>query len=662
MRDSADMEISIIIPCHNAEAYIAQTIGSVLEQTRLPKEIIVIDDGSSDDSLAEARRVAATSQGRVKVYAEHSGNAPRTRNLGALLAEGDAYMFLDADDVLGPNALEALAEALATSPAAVAACPWKRLEQEGEAWVSRPATGPKRRADQDALAGWLTGWYYPPCALLWSKQAFDHIGGWDEEAVVNQDGDLMMRALACGIPLVETAAGVAYYRRLPTGQVSLSGKRMTYEGLVARIGILDKIARILEEQGRIEHYYSALASAFALIAADARGTYAGLQQEATERQRLYTPSALRRGVIRLQRSLARHKSTQADGREAAGQQAPEVVVSGLGHAEGVRPDITTAGETEALIPVAAIVRPAVSVVIPVYNRAHLLSRSLASVVNQTCQDFEVLVIDDCSRDDPAAVIRQFGDERIRYVRQPYNQGVAAARNRGLREARAPLVAFLDDDDEWFPEKLEAQIQLFEKAPKELGLVYTGVETVTDNGEVTEQVAAARGDLYRELLVKNLLHGGSSAMVRRNVITRVGFFDETLPAIEDYDYWLRISRYYKVDCIGRPLVRYHDLRDISTTQEASARRSRNIEANLRARELFYEKHKREMQAHGVAHLFLAQSARRHVSSEWHDAAGARRLALKAFIMAPQSRLTVAALGKAFVPREKLSSYRRLFSKN
>ncbi len=655
------MEISIIIPCHNAEAYIAQTIGSALEQTLMPKEIIVIDDGSSDDSLAVARRVAATSQGRVKVYAEHSGNAPRTRNLGALLAEGEAYMFLDADDVLGPDALEALAGALATSPAAVAACPWKRLEAEGEAWVSRPATGAKRRAGQDALTGWLTGWYYPPCAILWSKQAFDRIGGWDEEAVVNQDGDLMMRALAIGIPLVETTAGVAYYRRLPSGQASLSGKRMTYEGLVARIGILDKIARILDEQGRAEHYRSALASAYALIAADAQGSYAGVQHEAMERQRRYAPSVIRKGMARLQRSIVRQHNAAASGGEAPRGQEPEVIEHGLARASQAQAHLMTAASSDTLAPVPRITRPAVSVVIPVYNRAHLLGRSLASVVNQTCQDFEVLVIDDCSSDDPAAVVRQFDDERIRYVRQPHNQGVAAARNRGLREASAPLVAFLDDDDEWFPEKLEVQLRLFANAPQELGLVYTGVETVSDNGQVTEQVAAARGDLYRELLVRNLLHGGSSAMVRRNVIARVGFFDETLPAIEDYDYWLRICRYYKVDCVSRPLVRYHDLRDPSTAQEASARRSRNIEANLKARALFYEKHKREMQAHGVAHLFLAQSARRHVSAEWNDAAAARRLAFKAFFMAPASRHTQAALGKALVPRSRIANYRRVFAR-
>lgn len=292
---SADMKISVIVPCYNAGVYLAQTIGSVLDQSRRPHEIIIVDDGSTDDSLTIARRFQ-TVCGRVRVHSERSGSQARTNNLGASLANGDALMFLDADDLLAPDALESLATGLADRPGGIVACPWRRLEFENGEWISRPASCARRRPDQDALSAWLTGWYYPPCSVLWSKAAFVRSGGWNEEGTINTDGDLMMRALASGISLGETTCGTAYYRRLPEGQISQSGKRYTQNGLAGRIAIIEKVARMLEEQDRIDAYRSSLSHAFALIAADAAGRFDGLCQQARARRRQYARSLWSRAL------------------------------------------------------------------------------------------------------------------------------------------------------------------------------------------------------------------------------------------------------------------------------------------------------------------------------------------------------------------------------
>src|SRR3989442_437688 len=102
----------------------------------------------------------------------------------------------------------------------------------------------------------------------------------------------------------------------------------------------------------------------------------------------------------------------------------------------------------------------VSVIIPTYNRAEFLGLALTSVLNQTFQDFEILIIDDNSQDSTQEVVTNFGDERIKYIRHDVNKRVAAARNTGVANSNGEYIAFLDDDDEWFPDKLQIQLDLF----------------------------------------------------------------------------------------------------------------------------------------------------------------------------------------------------------
>ncbi|OJA06010.1 hypothetical protein QHL1GM_11785 [Halomonas sp. QHL1] len=558
-------------------------------------------------------------------------------------------MFMDADDVIGPDTLEALSDALMLEQNGVAACPWLRLEKIDASWLAKPPSCALRWPGQDALSAWLTGWYYPPSSILWSREAFTKIGGWDEEATINQDGDIIMRALAQGIRFIETNKGTAYYRKLPSGQESLSGKGKTLEGLKGRIYVLDKIARMLDEFDIQKKYQDSLSRAYRVVANDANKVDKKIHSDANSKQRAYQLFYLKSFFLKSTRWWTRY-SKGIRGTKPTPDNFSERV-------DWLNESVTKeqAGSS-ALASVLKVKLPTVSVIIPVYNRAHLLHRALDSVVAQTFKDIEILVIDDCSRDDPYSVIKEYNDFRIKYIRQKENRGVAEARNRGLREAQASFVAFLDDDDEWYPEKIAKQVALFQKSSSDIGVVYTGVETICD-GEIKDLfLASYRGNIYPHMLVKNLLHAGaSSAMIRKNIIRSVGFFDETLPAVEDYDYWLRISRFYSFDFIEEPLVRYHDIRTVST--DTDARRSLNIQANLEARDQFYLKHQVQMRREGVAHLFLTQSANRHMTSHWNDIKTARRLALKAFFHAPTSRNTIVALVAAFLPRQLVNKIRK-----
>jgi glycosyltransferase involved in cell wall biosynthesis len=203
-------------------------------------------------------------------------------------------------------------------------------------------------------------------------------------------------------------------------------------------------------------------------------------------------------------------------------------------------------------------RPIVSVVIPTYNRKDFLGRAVASVLNQTFQSFEIIVVDDASQDNAEATVRGFRDGRLKYVRHTFRKGGSAARNTGILESRSDYVAFLDDDDEWLPKKLEKQIAVLEQSPASTGAVYTGYFVVDSlsGANLRERTAVKRGNLLNELLVHNCVGGTSSVIVKRECFERVGLFDEDLPSFQDYDLWIRMGREYNFDCISEPLGKYY----------------------------------------------------------------------------------------------------------
>jgi glycosyltransferase involved in cell wall biosynthesis len=192
-----------------------------------------------------------------------------------------------------------------------------------------------------------------------------------------------------------------------------------------------------------------------------------------------------------------------------------------------------------------------SVIIPVYEQPKLLREALESVKNQTYDNYEVLVVDDNSAADMAAVTDEFSD--IRFCSHDRNRGAGAARNTGIEAACGEYVAFLDADDTWKPSKLEKQHRVFESGGDELGLVYTGfVQYETDGSEWTRYPEMA-GNIYIEELERDRVHPTSTVMVRHDVLDEVGGFDASLPSRQDYDLWIRITDHYEVDYVDEILV-------------------------------------------------------------------------------------------------------------
>jgi glycosyltransferase involved in cell wall biosynthesis len=241
----------------------------------------------------------------------------------------------------------------------------------------------------------------------------------------------------------------------------------------------------------------------------------------------------------------------------------------------------------------------VSVIIPTYNRAHLVGRAIRSVLAQTYEDWECIMVDDCSTDDTEAVVKGFSDPRIRYVRREKNGGGSAARNTGIREARGKYLAFLDSDDEWRTQKLEKQIHIFEASDlSNVGLVYCGASMIYDRWVEVHRPRCRGNTAYRALLKSDPIGSTSRVMIERRVLLEVGGFDEALPARQDHDLWLRIAEYYQVDFSPECLVILH-------RGETESRITTNWPAVARAHELFYHKHRERMIAEKLEYAHVTR---------------------------------------------------------
>lgn len=198
--------------------------------------------------------------------------------------------------------------------------------------------------------------------------------------------------------------------------------------------------------------------------------------------------------------------------------------------------------------------PIVSVIIATRNRAQMLAEAIASVAAQSFQGWELLIVDDGSTDHTKRVVQEAArdDARIRYTCQAYG-GVSKARNTGIAASTGAYVAFLDDDDQYLPEKLATQVVHLDRCPQ-IGFVYAQNEWVDQQGRSLGTQPQQPVTTLREL-VEQCAIPLQTVMVRRRLLEQVGGFDERLTIGEDYDLWLRLARVTRFEFLPRPLVRY-----------------------------------------------------------------------------------------------------------
>ena len=198
--------------------------------------------------------------------------------------------------------------------------------------------------------------------------------------------------------------------------------------------------------------------------------------------------------------------------------------------------------------------PLVSIITPVYNAERFLSDTIKSVQNQTYKNWEILLIDDCSKDNSAQIIKEFQkyDNRIKYIKLKKNSGASVSRNEGIRNAKGRFIAFVDSDDIWKPEKLEIQIKYMLK--ENLGFTFTSYRYMKENGELTNKIAKASRKINYNGLLKNTIIGCSTVVIDREI---VDYFE--MPLVrrgQDTATWLQILRKEKYAYgIEQDLVNY-----------------------------------------------------------------------------------------------------------
>jgi glycosyltransferase involved in cell wall biosynthesis len=195
--------------------------------------------------------------------------------------------------------------------------------------------------------------------------------------------------------------------------------------------------------------------------------------------------------------------------------------------------------------------PRVSVIIPTHNRKAFVQEAVDSVLAQTYEDFELIVVDDGSTDGTGKVLKRY-EKRLLYLYQA-NQGVSAARNNGLALAQGEFIAFLDSDDLWLPKKLAIQVAFMDQHPQ-AQICYTDELWIRRGKRVNPKKRHAKcsGEIYHHCLPLCII-SPSSALMRRGLFAQVGTFDPGLPVCEDYDLWLRVAARFPVFFIPQRLI-------------------------------------------------------------------------------------------------------------
>ena len=248
-----------------------------------------------------------------------------------------------------------------------------------------------------------------------------------------------------------------------------------------------------------------------------------------------------------------------------------------------------------------------TVVITTYKRpADIVKRAIMSIVNQTLKEWELIVVDDSpasfeGREEVKNTVLSFASKHnVRYIAHEKNIGACAARNTGLAAAKGEYIAYLDDDDEWDPRKLELQLSLFEKGGDDLALVYCScylqISDLTGKKSVVE-LGKHRGDVISEIMKRNFAGGASNPMISVRCARAVNGFDVEMRAAQDYDFWSRLAEKYKFDYVEEPLIIYH-LQNDACISSNPQNRIAGMERLMKKHEEYLKKHPEAYYMRGI----------------------------------------------------------------
>ncbi len=240
--------------------------------------------------------------------------------------------------------------------------------------------------------------------------------------------------------------------------------------------------------------------------------------------------------------------------------------------------------------------PTVSVIIPTYNRAEVLPRAIKSVLAQTYDDLELIVVDDASTDDTAAVVEQFDDNRVQYYCLDENSGANAARNKGVECSSGELISFLDSDDQLLNTHLEVVVKKISQLGDSVGGVYTSYDIIQNGKKTGIRLAKNKLTSPADVVADYKMGGFSCLTIRKNILKKVGKLDERFPACQDQEFLIRFLQHYEIHPITEVLLSYHKHgQQIST----------NPKQRLHAQNLLIETHGDIFDKYGESYINYAR---------------------------------------------------------
>jgi glycosyltransferase involved in cell wall biosynthesis len=488
---------SVVVVLHDGAATIAAALNSVLEQTHTPDEIIVVDDGSGDAGLSIVLGLAE--KNAITVVSQPGRGTAAARNHGVRLAHGDLIAFLDHDDAWYPTHLATLTEPFRERRGRALGWSYSDIDEidiRGELVTQSVLAACESVHPKTNVADCLRrDLLIPPSAAILSRHAFDAVGGFDESLTGYEDDDLFTRLLIAGYDSVFFETALTRWRR---AQDDRQSRRMA-EGRMAYARKLMEAFPDDEEKGR-RYTTDLIAPRFAVdMLAEARKALSSKEADPAWIDRCFAD------LHYLDRFLDAPEGSRFDRRELV-----------------------------------------ISAIIPLYNGAAFIEEALRSVFAQTLLPDEVIVVDDGSTDNGAEIVRRLALTFPIRLLQQKNSGQSAARNSGVDHSHGDLIAFLDQDDIWYPNHLAELVKPFlQEHGAELAWSYSDIDEIDEAGSMVVRGIFAQAKLVhpkRDLITclsQDMFVLPSATLISRHAFQKAGGFDERLSGYEDDDLFLRL---------------------------------------------------------------------------------------------------------------------------
>lgn len=488
--------IDVVIPVYNGENFIEYAIKSVLAQSYLPNKIIIIDDGSTDNTLKKIKKFDSK---LIECMSVENGGVSSARNKGILKSDSDYIAFLDADDIFYPKKLEKQVLALEQNQdAKVAYCLENAIDENGknisqERNIKQAESIREGKIFSDLLYdSYRVG---NPSSLVVARDALLKVNGFDEKLTFSEDTDLIYRL-------------ASKYNFVCVPEILYSLRFSASSSTAKNNSVENRVESFANHLMALEKWHNLLS---------------------------FNDTVITNQINHLDNLLSEVINTK-DTINKIRDTSPRVL-SLMGF------------NTEPL--------PSVDVIIPTYNSSKFISQTIQSVMTQTHLPNKIIIVDDGSSDSTLEIISSYPYDLIELIKLEHG-GVSRARNTGIRASTSDYIAFLDSDDLWERNKLEAQLRQLMRNPR-ASVCYAGAQLIDDMGvDIKNAVGVPyiKGNILKDIVYheRPIYGSASSVIVERKKLLQTELFDETMQYSEDVDLWAHLSISSEFDYVSQPYVK------------------------------------------------------------------------------------------------------------